>query len=223
VTGIKEWHPAEKAEFIAKLIEKRGLSYEDVRKKIGSKTPAVRQHYISYRLLLQMEDREEIALENVERKFSVLYLSLRTEGVQRYLQIDIQADPAKAKRPVPANRLRALAHFAQWLFGDEKKTPLFTDSRYVDDFGKILESPKGVDYLERTQNPNFDFALRVSGADEPELVNLLESAADNIELALGRIHLHPQSAKIKNAVERVVNDAAQLRRVFPTSAPITKA
>src|SRR5262249_45833214 len=38
VTGIKEWRPAEKAEFIAKLIEKRKLSYDDVRKKIGSKT-----------------------------------------------------------------------------------------------------------------------------------------------------------------------------------------
>jgi hypothetical protein len=95
-----------------------------------------------------MEDRDEIALENVEKKFSVLYLSLRTEGAQKYLQIDIQADPAKAKKPVPPSRLKALTYFAQWLFGDDKNPPLFTDSRYVDDFGKILESPKGVEYLE---------------------------------------------------------------------------
>lgn len=223
VTGIKEWHPAEKAEFIAKLIEKRGFSYDQVRKQIGSKTPAVRQHYISYRLLLQMEDRDEIALENVEKKFSVLYLSLRTEGAQKYLQIDIQADPDKAKKPVPPSRLKALTHFAQWLFGDEKTPPLFTDSRYVDDFGKILESPKGIEYLERTPAPSFDYALRVSGADEPELVNLLESAADNIELALSRIHLHPKSEKIKKAVERVVDDAAQLRRVFPSMHNTDKA
>ncbi len=222
VTGIKEWHPAEKAEFIAKLIEKRGLSYDDVRKKIGSKIPSVRQHYISYRLLLQMEARDEIALENVEKKFSVLYLSLRTEGAQKYLHIDIQAEPSKAKKPVPPDRLKALAYFAQWLFGDDKNPPLFTDSRYVDDFGKILESPKGVEYLERTPTPSFDFALRVSGADEPELVNLLEGAADSIELALGRIHLHPKSEKIKNAVERVVDDAAQLRRVFPSLSDIKK-
>lgn len=221
VTGIKEWHPAEKAEFIAKLIEKRGLSYDEVRKRIGSKTPAVRQHYISYRLLLQMENRDEIAVENVEEKFSVLYLSLRTEGVQKYLRIDIQADPAKARKPVPANRLKALTYFAQWLFGDEKNKPLFTDSRYVDDFGKILESSKGREYLERTPSPNFDFALRVSGADEPELANLLESAADNIELALGRIHLHPKSDKIRKAVQRVVDDADQLRVVFP-SGSVTK-
>jgi hypothetical protein len=223
VTGIKEWRPAEKAEFIAKLIEKRKLSYDDVRKKIGSKTPTVRQHYISYRLLIQMEDRDDIALEKVEKKFSVLYLSLRTEGVQKYLQIDILADPAKAKKPVPPERLKALTHFAQWLFGDEKSPPLFTDSRYVDKLGKALESQKAVDYLERTSNPNFDFALRVAGADEPELVDLLEGAADNIELALGRLHQHASSTKIKNAVNRVLVDADQLRKVIPTATGKEKA
>ena len=114
VTGIKEWRPAEKAQFIAKLVEKRKLGYDEVRKQIGSKLPTVRQHYSSYRLLLQMEDKEEISLEKVESKFSVLYLSLRTEGVQKYLHIDIKADPAKAKKPVPSSRLKALAHFALW-------------------------------------------------------------------------------------------------------------
>ena len=217
VTGIKEWRPAEKAEFIAKLIEKRGLSYDSVRKKIGSKTPTVRQHYISYRLLVQMEDREDIALEKVEQKFSLLYLSLRTEGVQKYLHIDILADPTKAKKPVPTDRLKALAYFAKWLFGDEGNPPLFTDSRYVDKLGKALESPKAVEYLERTPSPSFDFALRVAGADEPELVDLLEGAADNIELALGRLHQHASSGKIKSAVERVVGDAEQLRKVVPDS------
>src|SRR5437899_723565 len=83
----------------------------------------------------------------------------RTDGVQKYLRIYINADPAKAKKPVAVSRLRALAHFAQWLFGDEKGPPLFTDSRYVDNFGKVLESPKAVEYLERTPNPSFDFAL----------------------------------------------------------------
>jgi hypothetical protein len=217
VTGIKEWRPAEKAEFIARLIERRKLSYEEVRRKIGSKTPTVRQHYISYRLLIQMEDREDIALEKVEQKFSVLYLSLRTEGVRKYLEIDISADPAKAKKPVPPDRLRALTHFAKWLFGDEKNPPLFTDSRYVDKLGKALESPKAVEYLERNPSPNFEFALRVAGADEPELVNLIEDAADNIELALGRLHQHSSSARIKSAVARVLGDADQLRKVFPTA------
>ena len=215
VTGIKEWKPAEKAEYIAKLIEQSKMSYVEVMRKIGSKTPAVRQHYISYRLLLQMEDEEEISTEHVEDKFSVLYLSLRSAGTQKYLQIDIKADPAEAKRPVPKARLEALKLFAMWLFGDDKRPPLFTDSRRVDDFGRILESAKAVDYLERTKVPNFEVAYRTAGGDEPELLKLIASAADNIELALTKVHLHTKSEPIQKAVERCGADAFQLLRIFP--------
>jgi hypothetical protein len=142
VTGIKEWRPAEKAEYIAKLIEDSKMSYLEVTRKIGSKTPAVRQNYISYRLLLEMEDHKDISIKHVEDKFSVLFLSLRTEGVQKYLDIDIQADPAQAQRPVPKAKLKQLANFALWLFGNDKTLPVVKDSRQVDDFGQILESSR---------------------------------------------------------------------------------
>ena len=165
VTGIMEWRPAEKAEYIARLIEQNHLSYEDVRKKIGSRTETVRRNYISYRLLLQMEDEEGISVKTVEERFSVLFLSLRTAGVQSYLHVDIKADPAKAKAPVPKDRLKALAYFAQWLFGNEEREvePLVQDSRQVDDFGRILESKEAVEYLERTKSPSFEFAFRLAG------------------------------------------------------------
>lgn len=216
VTGIKEWKPAEKAEYIAHLIDDRGMDYVQVMRKIGSKTPAVRQNYISYRLLLQIENTvEDIPLENVEDRFSVMYLSLRTQGVQQYLQIDILADPKRAKTPVPRHHLKALANFALWLFGNDKRPPLFTDSRKVDAFGMILESDKAVQYLERSPNPSFEVAYRMAGGDEPEIVRLIETAADNIELALTRAHLHTKSKKLQLAVERLGADAYQLLRIFP--------
>src|SRR5262249_13921712 len=155
-----------KAEFIAKLIDERGLSYEQVRRKIGSKTPAVRQHYISYRILLQMEELpDDIELTNVEERFSVLYLSLRTSGVQKYLQIDVQAEPDRAKRPVPTEKLDHLAKFALWLFGNDKQPPLITDSRLIDDFGTVLESPQAIEYLEHVPRPLFETAYRLAGGD----------------------------------------------------------
>lgn len=215
VTGIKEWKPAEKAQDIARLIEDGKLTYQEVMRQIGSKTPAVRQHYISYRLLIQMEDEDEIAMERVEDKFSVLYLSLRSAGTQKYLQIDIKAEPEQAKHPVPQDRLDALKNFALWLFGSETKPPLVSDSRRVDDFGRILESDDAVQYLERAENPSFDVAYRTAGGDEPELVRQIDSAADRIEVALGKVHLHTKSSDIRTAVERCGADALQLLNIFP--------
>jgi hypothetical protein len=216
VTGIKEWRPAEKAQYIAKLIDTRGMDYVEVMRKIGSKTATVRQNYISYRLLLEIEGvAGDIPRENFEERFSVMYLSLRTDGVQTFLQLDIKADPEKAKKPVPKSHLKALANFAIWLFGDDKRPPLFSDSRQVDNFGRILESKEAVEYLERTSKPSFEVALRVAGADEPEIVRLVEEASDNIELALTRAHLHKKSKKLRSAVKRLTTDAEQLASIFP--------
>lgn len=215
VTGIKEWHPAEKAEFIAKLIEDGGLSYKEVMRKIGSKTAAVRQNYISYRLLLQMEDQGDIAIDKVENKFSVLYLSLRTEGARKYLDIDILAEPREAKRPVPKSRLKNLSNFALWLFGSKDIPPVVRESRLVDDFGRILESSKAVEYLERTARPSFDLAHQLAGGDEPEIVRLIEQAADNVSAALSRAHRYAKSKPLREAADRLNEDVSQLMTIFP--------
>jgi hypothetical protein len=216
VTGIKEWKPAEKAQYIAKLIEEEQLTYDDVRRKIGSKAPTVRQHYISYRLLLQMEQEEGVVIDKVEDKFSVLYLSLRTQGVQSYLHIDIKAPPGKAMMPVHKAYLKNLVHYSKWLFGDEKNPPLFTDSRNVDNFGKILESEEAVNYLERTVNPRFELAIRKAGVGEQEVIALVSSASDNIQLALTEAHLFRKSTQLQKSVRRLGKDFAALLNIFPS-------
>ncbi len=215
VTGIEQWHPAEKAGYIANLVEAHKMDYDEIRRKIGSKTNTVRQNYISYRLLLQMEGEEEIDLRRIEDKFSVLYLSLRSEGVQRYLQIDIQAEPGKARRPVPPSRLEALAKFALWMFGDERHDPVVKESRYVDRFGKVLLNKKAVDYLERTDRPNLDFAYRIAGGDELETIEFLQKAADNAEQALSLVHHFRNSSEVQSAVKRLGTDMFQLLKIFP--------
>jgi hypothetical protein len=216
VTGIKEWNPAEKAEYIAHLIEHEKLTYEQVRKRIGSKMPTVRQNYISYRLLLQMESKsDKIDVGKVEDRFSVLYLSLRTRGVQTYLEIDIEADPETAKKPVPPSKLKELENFARWLFGSKDQDPIISDSRQVDDFGRILENPSAVEYLERNERPAFSVARRMAGVAESDVSSHVERAADEIEEALKAAHQHKASKRLQAAVKRVGADAFQLLALFP--------
>ena len=185
VTGIKEWNAEEKAQYIAHLIDD-GMTYQQVMRKIGSNTPTVRRNYISYRLLLQMEDSlEDFSPEDAKGRFSVMFLSIRTEGVQKYLHIDILADPPEAQKPVPNEHLDALANFARWLFGSKRRNrdPLFNDSRRVDDFGFILENPQVVEYLEQEENPSFEHAFQLAGGNKSEILQLLNRALNNVKLA----------------------------------------
>ena len=162
-----------------------------------------------------MEGDDEISLESVEKKFSVLYLALRTEGARKYLHIDILAEPENARKPVPQKHLRNLRNFALWLFGDNRKKPVVRESRDVDDFGKILESKSAVAYLERSDRPNWHMAWQIAGGDEPERINLLEEASDNVSLALSRVHRFTKSKSVQKAVEQLTTDIAQLITIFP--------
>ena len=216
VTGIKEWHPAEKAAYIARLVD-NSLTYHDVMRKIGSKTPTVRKQYIAHCLQQQiMEIVDEVTPASIEDRFSVMYLSLRTRGVQEYLGLNIEADEADARIPVPAARREQLRKYAVWMFGTENKSPLFSDSRMTDRFGEILGSEEALDYLSRNERPSFDLAYQLAGGEEPEIAEDLGRAADAIELALSRVHLYKNSTKIIKVVARLAADLRQLLTIFPT-------
>ena len=216
VTGIKEWAPPEKAAFIAHLIEHENLSYEHVMRRIGSKKPTVRQHYIAYRLLIQMENEiPSISIKQAEERFSVMYLSLRSAGTQRFLKIDIGADPKVARRPVPKSKLPDLQRFALWLFGDQTREPLVKDSRQIDKFGRILGSKTAVAYLQRTKQPVFEVAARIAGGEETEVVESVERAADEVEEALRAAHRYRKSRKLQSATERLGLGVLRLLDLFP--------
>ena len=215
VTGIKQWAPAEKASFITHLIENEGLSYEKVMRRIGSKTPTVRQHYIAYRLLRQIEEEvEDISSEHVEARFSVMYLSLRSPGTQKFLNINLLAEPEKMFRPIPTSNIAALRDYARWLFGTKEQPPLFRDSRLTDRFGIILGSEKALAYLLRTSNPIFEVAERLAESEETAVLRYVEQATDEVEKALSVAHLHVDSSRLREAVDRFSKGAVRLIELF---------
>ena len=217
VTGIKQWDAAEKAGFIAKLIDEDEMSYDEVRKRIGSKAPTVRRLYIAYRLLLQIE--ETIDHHNpslTENRFAILYMTLNTEGTRNFLGLDVSAEPEAAAIPVPTEKYDNLVNFSTWLFGpDEDTPPLVRDTRYVSDFGKILASTDAVAYLKKTSHPKFEVAYRIAGGDEQEVIRLIDDASDNIELALTRLHFFKDSEELQKSVRRMGINALQAISLFP--------
>ena len=219
VTGIKQWDPTEKAEFIAKMVDERGLSYESIRKQIGSRTETVRRNYIAYRILRQLETLDvEISQEGLAKRFSVLFLLLREAGVQTFLAVDIRAEPDEAKIPIPEENTNSLADFAIWLFGTEDRKPLLIDSRYATEFGRILASADAIEYLRTTAAPDFDVALQKAGVEQEEIVTQLREASNQMELALSRVHLHLESEVVSKAMRRLALNARELIAKFPSIA-----
>ena len=215
VTGIKQWFPTQKSEYIAKLIDEQGMNYEDVSRMIGNSISRVRYHYISYRLFLQIENTlVNFSAADAKFRFITMSLSIQTLGVQKYLGLDIFAEPADARTPVPKNRLNALANFARWLFGTQQHPPLLTNSRNAADFGRLLENPQAVQYLENNKHARFDVAWQLAYGDE-EIIQLIYEAHNKIVISLSHIHHYKDSPEVQRAVERLVINSKELLSQFP--------
>ena len=201
------------------MIDNMDMSYDTVRRQIGMRVDTVRRNYVAYRMLKQMDSLDiEVSEEGVERRFSVLFLSLREESVRSFLGINIGVEPAEAATPVPQERIDNLSDFARWLFGTDDQRPLFTDSRYVGSFARILSNAEAIDYLRSSTIPSFDVALQKAGVEDEEIENQLKEANNQMELALSRIHLHLNSQPIRKTIERLALNARELVSKFPSIA-----
>ncbi len=215
VTGIKQWDADEKAYFIAKLIDEQGMTYEQVMRQIGSTTPAVRRHYIAYRVLLQIEESvKDYDKRRAEQSFTILYMSLDTVGGKKYLDINIDADPHIINTFVPHSHMENLVSFAKWLYGDSKSAPVINNTDQVSKFGKVLESEEAISYMKRTKNPNIEHAYQLAGGDEEEIARFIQQAADNVEEALSRVQHHRESPLVRAQVKRLGIDVLTLLNNF---------
>ena len=78
ITGTKEWFPAQKAEYIANLINQRRLNCEEVARIIGTSISKVQYYYIAHQLFLQMEScLEGFSVKKAEWRFTTLFSSLQ--------------------------------------------------------------------------------------------------------------------------------------------------
>jgi hypothetical protein len=78
-----------------------------------------------------------------------------------------------------------------------------------------LESTEAVKYLERNKEPSFDVAFNLAGGDEPQIVENVRQASDQLQLALARAHLYSKSNILKKAISIAVRHALQLARLYP--------
>lgn len=216
VTGIKEWAPPEKAEFIAKLIEEDELGYREVMRKIGSRTDTVERNYIAFCMLRQMEDVEDLDTAGVENRFSVLFLSLRNRSIQRFLGVDTKFGCAPVEVPPPIDRdhIGQLREYARWLFGSADTPPVVKDSREVDKFAGVLASESGLEYMRKVKRPDLEQAYVASGGELEEVYDLVSTAAYSLQQALSTIHLYKEDRRVIDISELMLGHASQIRKAL---------
>ena len=216
VTGIKEWAPPEKAQFISKLIEDRGYSYREVMRKIGSKTPVVERHYVAYCILRQMESIEGLGVEEVQDRFSVLFLSLRSSSVREFLGVTekFNIEPKEVMPPIGKGYIDHLREYSLWLFGDKDNQAVVTDSRDMDKFAAVLASKEGLQYLRSVPEPSIEKAFVIAGGSKKRVYDLVSSATYNLQEALSMFHFFKEDDDLISVSKKLIANVEQVKKTL---------
>jgi len=215
VTGVLTWPALEKAEFIARLVEKEKWPYDQIAERLGSYARHVERHYVAYRIV-QLATEERVAgSRQLRNAFGVLLRALQASGVSQFLGVEYPGDPAASSRPVPADRMADLADFVAWTFGTDDKPRLLPDSRRLTDWGQILQSAEAVSYLRRTASPTFERAFFKSGGQAKSVADALFTAADRLEESVPLVSEMTSNGDVTEAIGQVARFLAQILKHFP--------
>jgi hypothetical protein len=156
-----------------------------------------------------MEALEDFDWSEVEDRFSLLFLSIRSEGTRDFLGVELSGQrPARAE-PIPEENKENAREFVGWLFGTKDARPVVRDSRNVDRFGEILAEQRAVDYLRSTAKPDFETAYSLT-ASADLVIAPLSNAARNIRLALSEIEGRTEEAEVRTAAWDVIEGGVKL-------------
>lgn len=217
VTGIKEWPPTEKAEFITQLIEGGGLTYRDVARQIGSRSDVVKHNYIAFKILEQVEGafQDDEWVDRIESKFSVLLLSLRSTKVRDFLGIDTTSDAEKGQRDiVPVSKRDDLQRFIEWVFGTKTKKAIVRDSRQIDRFADVLSEPRSIAYLYETPDPKFEIAYSLTRAAADLVIDPLQEAHRQLTLAMAQLPGRAEEPGVQEHAWPVIEGGIDLARAL---------
>jgi hypothetical protein len=178
VTGIAGWSAEAKARFVAGLICD-GRSFKDAARAIGSRQDAVRRQFVTWSALEQARAADQ-PVDRATKFFGTFYRALQNKGIREYagLPDPREIQPADTE-PIPVGDEPKLATLVDWLFGDGGRSkPLFTDSRRLNDLGRILQVPDARNMLEEERD--FKLALELAGNDRSTIESSLIRARSEL-------------------------------------------
>jgi hypothetical protein len=218
ITGVMQWRPYQKARYISQLVEDNELTFSQIARVIGSRTPTVREHYIAYTLVRQARDQMLIDTEFAEASFGVLRRSLSDPNIRAYVGLELDKSEKELAKPVPRSKSAQVKEFFQWAFGDDKTEAVLADSRDLKKFGTVLASARAIEVLKSSND--LEYAFEISGGEERKLLENLNVASYNLDQALPLSIRHKRSKDVVSALGRCWETFNEILKNFPSVAKL---
>ena len=204
VSGIAPWSAESKARYISHLVAK-GHSFAEVARMIGSRGDYVRRQHAAHAALSEAA-AADVDVSRAERHFGVYYRALSSPPAREFVGLDWAQ--VGSDSPVLTKGPEALGEFVGFLFGTENAAPVLTDSRRVDDLGRVLGDEPALAVLREERS--LDAAIDVLGGDRSAISAQLRGALARLRQANGAAFEFVGDEELIDLAEKCVGTAHRL-------------
>jgi hypothetical protein len=149
ISGVKRWRPEAKARYLTQLMRRERLNFRETARRIGSQAPAVRRQAEAY-TVLQQASQQDLPVESAMRYFGLFYNALQDPGIRNYTGLPEPGDVTSiTDEPIPPDRLSNVHRILRWLFGEEGRRRIISESRDISKLGRVLSNERAARSLEK--------------------------------------------------------------------------
>lgn len=160
ISGIDDWKPLQRAQFVAYLVDERGKSFLEVAETVGEDEPTVRQFYRNQSILERARSlgRDDIADKN-ENRFGTFTAALNRNGIREFLHVRTVRDVREKQSQLADNRIDELSELTSWLFGSEDGQKVIAETRDLSALAEVIRFPAALTELRASRRLAAAYAL----------------------------------------------------------------
>jgi hypothetical protein len=210
ISGVEQWKPLQRAQYVAYLVDHRGKSFLEVADTVGEEEEVVRMYYRNQSILQRARElgRSDLA-DASEERFGTLTAGLNRTGIRDFIGARTVSAVHERTAQLRDDKLKAFAELASWLYGVDGKDKVIAETRNLTELAEVLRAPAALEELRRSRDLSAAYAL-TPGPPKRLLKQLatavghLRSVANSPELIVGEGRTEELVDELRELTDRIV-------------------
>lgn len=212
ISGVMDWRPLQRAQFIAYLVDDRRQSFLEVADTVGVEDDVVRMLYRNQSIIQRARElgRQNLA-DASERRFGTLTAALNRTGIREFIGARTVNRVKERSAQLEGAKLDAFAELCSWLYGTDGEEKVIEETRNLTELAEVLRESEALKELRRSRDLSAAYAL-TPGPPKRLLRQLatavgnLRSVANSAELLVGQARTDELVQELTELTERILDE-----------------
>ena len=210
ISGVEQWKPLQRAQYIAYLVDIRHKSFLEVSDTVGEEEDVVRMYYRNQSILEKARSlsRDDLA-DASEGRFGTFTAALNRTGIRDFLGVKVVGAVQEGQEQLDDDKLDAFAELSSWLYGVDGQDKVISDTRNLTELAEVLRAPDALAELRRSRDLASAYAF-TPGPPKRLLKQLaiavghLRSVANSAELIVGQARAEELVDELEDQTQEII-------------------